>query len=337
MLKEIFIIFCLWVWIVKSMGAQNKNEPQKLLAESLHSGVKNFYSSKESNLQILTSVRCENSESVENILSKVLANQTEITFTVGSFENFSTLNETKSSNLILIDSLESFEKICGKTNPKSFNMKKLFTVASLKFLNEHEIQKIFNFFMSRLVVDVNLLNPNKNSIDLFTFFPFNINGQCEDTKPVKINFFSKNWENENFMLEKSRNMHGCPLRIGASGSSAEPGVIITREENGIFDLKGFEKEIFDELSKRINFKSIYKIFLNSVGKVFRNGTATEIFGEVLENRLDLMIGTTSLQLRRAQFLSFTTCYAMTSLCLVGNFVLNYLLKIIFFMLFSPSR
>lgn len=313
MLKEFLIIFC----FVKFTNGHDL----KIIAQSLTEIVNKIYLSK-GHLEITTSVDEKNSQKLFEVLNEILWKFENLTVTIEKIESVKPLKDRRrASNVFIIDSVENFMKICQKINYDNFKMRKLFTVVNLKFLTKNEIQKIFDCFMARLIVNVNVLNFNEfilNSVNLFTFFPFSKENSCKSTKPIKINKFTKKWENEKFQFKKSRNMRKCPLIIGVSGRSSEPGTIVLKSPNGTLELSGIEKEIFDEFSKRLNFKADYKIFNTSVGKVFPNGTGTALLGAAIDRRIDVAIGTISLQLIRTIFLSQTSHHDMHTMGLVGK-------------------
>jgi hypothetical protein len=313
MLKEFFIIFCLWL-CSKSIKSSSGHDI-KIIAESLTEIVKKVYLSK-GNLEITTAVDEKNSHELFDVLSECLRNFEDLTVTIEKIENVKPLRDRRrTSNIFIIDSVKSFKKICEKINYDNFKMRKLFTVVNLKVSTENEIQEIFDCFMSKLIVNVNVLNFS----DLFTFFPFSNENSCKSTKPIKINEFDKKWKNSNFQFKKSKNMKNCPLKIGVAVLSTQPGIILTKFPNKTDEVSGVEKEIFDEFSKRLNFKADYKIFNTSVGKVFPNGTGTDTLGAAIDNKIDVAIGFISLQLIRTFFLSQTIHYDMHAMGLVGEF------------------
>jgi hypothetical protein len=75
-----------------------------------------------------------------------------------------------------------------------------------------EITKSRHFFIDR--VDF-LVNETENSIDLVTAFMFSP-GVCRENKFRVVDRFTRynrKWENQNFFVEKYKNLHGCPINF----------------------------------------------------------------------------------------------------------------------------
>jgi hypothetical protein len=377
MLKEIFIIFCILVWITRSLESSTKSETlvedskiskssikfskvsesflflskftkypksseklsifskssnnfskllkssinyatNKLLVKSLTQLLENYYIAEGSNLRFVTSVENKNLNELKDFLEAVLTSNKKFPYVIQEVKAFKPLKDTKRSNFFIIDSVESLEKIYEKLNERKFKIRKLVTILSLINLNEDEIQEIFDYFTDRLMVNINILNPKKNSVDLFTFFPFSNENPCGSTKPVKINSFNEKWQNKIFFYEKSKNLFGCPLKIGVAALSTEPGIIVTKHPNNTFDLSGVEKEIFDEFSKRLNFKADYQIFQSQVGVAYENGTGSGVLGKLVNDEIDVALGLISFQLNRVRVFSESWYYDMHKLSIVGE-------------------
>lgn len=312
MLKEFFIILCCFAWKFNKISAQSQ-----FLAESLSNLLSTSYIPKESNLRFVYSVKSENLNQFNDFLSTVLTKNIHQSVIL-EISSLKPVRDGRRLNIFIVDSLQSFDKIYLKLNFYKFRITKLVTVVSLKFINESEIQEIFNYFADRLMVNVNVLRPNQNIVDLFTYFPFSKENPCGSTKPVIINSFDQKWQNNHFKIHKSTNMYGCVLKIGVAALSTEPGVIVSKSLDGNNHLSGIEKEIFDEFSKRLNFKANYKIFQFQVGSVFENGTGSGVLGKLINDEVDVAIGLISLQLVRAKLLSVSWFYNMNALSIIGE-------------------
>lgn len=286
--------------------------------------MRKFYSSRGSNLHIVTSVSEDNRSKLSEVLEvslKPLENSI-----AASIEDVKFLkpikNRRRSSNIFIVDSIENFDKICQHVNYDNFKMRKLFTVVSIVILSDKEMKNIFDCFMSRLVVSVNILSLDEShSLNLFTFFPFREGVECKNTNLVKINSFDATlnaWENENFLPKKSRNLQNCPLVVGVAAKSTEPAIIINYDSKGKRIISGIEYEIFAELSKRLNFDLKLEIFNESVGAIFPNGTGNGVLVRTLRKEVEVTLGLVSLQLSRTLIFSETSYYSMHALGLIGE-------------------
>lgn len=325
MFKEFFIIFCLSIWLANSINiTKSEVGGVAIIANGLSCIMRKFYSTRGSHLNIMTSVGDENRSKLNEVLEislKSLGNSV-----TASIEDVKFLTLVKRrrrySNIFIVDSIENFDKICQHVNYDNFKMRKLFTVVSIVHLSEEEMKHIFDCFMSRLIVSVNILALDKShSLNLFTFFPFSEGEGCRNTNLVKINSFhaSKNeWENQHFHPKKSRNFHNCPLVVGIALKSTEPAVIIDYDSTGKPVVSGVELEIFAELSKRLNFDLKLKIFNESVGQINANGTGNGVLGRTFRKEVEVTLGLVSLQLVRTLVLSETSYYSMHALGLISE-------------------
>lgn len=325
MLKEFFIILCLAICIVRSINFDYDGEGGvEGVAAGLSEILIKFYSKSGSNLYFVTSVGSENQGKLNKLLEnslKILNGENSVM--IDKIDNVQPLKGLRrSSNILIIDSIKNFEKICPKINSDNFRMRKLFTIVSLKSLSEEEMKEIFTWFMNKLLVNVNvLMRDDQNSINLFTFFPFAENQKCHNTNPVKINsfVFAKNsWQNENFLPKKSKNMQKCSLIFGAATKSSQPAILLNKKPTGEFELDGIEYQLMIEISKRLNLNPIFKIFNTSIGNVYENGSGDGVLGAVAKNEIDIGIGFCSLQILRTKLMSETKFYTVNALGIVGK-------------------
>lgn len=295
-----------------------------IIANGMSFIMRNFYAPRGSNLHIVTSVDAENKFKLSEVLEESLRSLGNSI--AASIEDVKFLkpikNRRRSLNIFIVDSIENFNKICQHVNYDNFKMRKLFTVVSIVHLSDKDMKNIFDCFMSRLVVSVNILVlDQRNALNLFTFFPFSEGKECKNTNLVKINSFdaSKNsWENQNFNPKKSRNLHNCPLIVGVAAKSTEPAIITNHDSNGKLIISGIEYEIFAELSKRLNFEYKMKIFNESVGNIFPNGSGNGVLARTFAKEVEVTLGLVSLQPGRSLIFSETCYYSMHALGLISE-------------------
>lgn len=282
-----------------------------------------YYLANQTHLTIIKSIHRENINKFNDILYSAINNFVEeTTFQIeepayivhGNFRR-------RSQNIFFIDSVDSVKEILKVFDSVNFRIRKIFTVVAVTRLNSTEMEEIFDLFYKIYILNVNIMTFEElNKLHLFTFFPFQL-PNCNNTKPKKISSFLRHiekWSKYNFFNRKANNIRGCPLRIGASVTSAEPAIITKNIKQKNMVISGVAKDIFVELSRRLNFTIIYTHYFNGVGTVLANGTAFGVLGEVLKNNVDVCLGFTSLQYTRTLFLSATTFHTMDPLILVGK-------------------
>lgn len=316
MLKEFFIIFCLSIFLVNSINLTTPTTNEggaEIIANGLSDIMRKIYAKKGSNLFIIQSVNDRYKLNDVLGLSIKLIDST-LSVMIEDVEKLKPLkNRKRNMNIFFFDSVENFNKICQFVRFDYFKMRKLFTLIAIEKLTENEMEEIFRCFMDRLVVNVDLLTLSDNKLDLFTFFPFRNDAECGNTKIVKINSFNGTWETSHFHPKKSKNFHKCPIVAGVAGKSTEPAIFVN---NG--KVSGVEMEIFEELAKRFNFELKVKVFNESVGKMYDNGTGNGVLARVVRNEADVCLGLTSLQPIRTKFLTETTLYDIHALGIIGE-------------------
>lgn len=101
------------------------------------------------------------------------------------------------------------------------------------------------------MANVNILVEMKNSVSMFTFYPFSSNVSCHDTKAVKINQFNNgHWMNSRMFEPKLNNFYKCKLK--AACYSYGPSAQKTYLPNGTAVLSGSDVDILNEIAKLLN-------------------------------------------------------------------------------------
>lgn len=302
-----------------------KYELENAFGDAVSSIAKTVYIKNQKHVSISYSIEYRNIDMFSDILSGVTKKlEKRMTLQIESVKSVKPTIQRRFSNIIFIDSTESLKVLHNKLGYENFKMRKLFSVVAIKKLKIDEMIHIFNFFFVRLILNVNILvlmEENEKYFTLYTYFPFS-NNLCNNTFPHEINKFytgTKLWENNKFIYQKSRNLERCPLKIGTAVLANEPAIIFKNLSlNGVLELYGIEKDIFQELSLRLNFTPNFKAHFQPIGQVFENGNGSGVLQNVLTNDEDVAIGFSSLQYIRTIFLSETKFYAMHDLVLVGK-------------------
>lgn len=256
---------------------QSHIEPQ--LSESVAQIIKIFYKTKGSYFHIIKSTENSNENLFNDVITEVLkkVGEAEIASMIENDENLKMFKDMKRfSVIIFLDSIESFNKFFLEVSGANFKLRRFFTLVLIKSLDLVELEMIFDSFWNMFIMNVNIImTSDTGDVDLFTFIPFN-DQKCGDTKPVKTNSFDYNqmkWRSSEIHLKKTRNLHKCPIVVGAGVGSAEPYLMVRKDSKGFEEIYGIERTFFDELSMKLNFTPKYEIHGNYPGSVFLNGTA----------------------------------------------------------------
>jgi hypothetical protein len=309
------------------------------LSKAVATIISDFYTKKGPYFHVIDSVSEASQNKFKDIVTEVLRNFN-ITVQIEDIKKEFKKQKTKRfSVLIFTDSAESFMHFYSKLSTSDFKLRRFFTIVFIEEIMSLETKSIFDLIWKKLMTNVNIIMPRSNeTIDLFTFLPFNEINKCGDTTPIKINTFDKNlmkWNNNDFHPHKTRNMQNCPLTIGCSVGSCEPSLMVRNDSNGNLEVYGIEKDIFKEFARQLNFKPTFEIHGKSPGILLANGTATGkqsyflkfflttfvagLMKKLIERRVDVGIGFISLQYLRNLFLSETKPYAAVPLAIVSFF------------------
>lgn len=247
-----------------------------LFSHALSQLVNDFYSTKGPHYHIINAISGGDIDEIFKDLISEMVKETTFPVKVESLNQLQIIEHSKRSSVfIFIDSLKSFVEFNKTFSSENFRFRHYFSVVSLNELNTQEMKSIFKVFWKNLIININLVSLNTNdTIELFTFLPFN-EEKCEDTTPVKINNFNGvSWESKVFHPIKTKNLHNCTLIIGCGAGSTEPNIMLRNDSDGKPELYGSEYDIFVEFSKELNFNTRFEVHGNYIGLIFDNGTAT---------------------------------------------------------------
>ncbi|KAG4074997.1 hypothetical protein HA402_014576 [Bradysia odoriphaga] len=174
-------------------------------------------------------------------------------------------NMERSSNIILIDSHESFGSILDSVTNTSLEHFGFYTVAITSFdegsdLNSNLIDT-FSAFWSHMILDVNILTycHKNDSLLVHTYFPF-APTHCNKIVPVIWNAFKNGHFVETELFpSKTKNLFQCPIPILVA--QFRPYIYITRNHSdGSHDFDGFEYNLLYVLAKELNFRLNMTVF-----------------------------------------------------------------------------
>lgn len=217
--------------------------------------------------------------------------------------------------IVLIDTFESFFKFQENFSPDNYNTHGFYLIASVDKLSNVIAEKVLAMLWSKMIFNVAVIQEDKETIVLLTFFPFR-DGSCNNTKAVNINEFnisSNQWKSEVHFPRKFKDMQKCSLRVGTYES--QPGLMI-EAQNETTKLYGFEGDMFTCIADRLNFVMNVTVVSIPSGTVFENGSATGLVGKLLSNEFDLVLSLLSVYYFRTVYLSATSTYYVDQFILI---------------------
>lgn len=306
-----------------------KNSLDESIGLSIAEIAKNYYLKNQTHLNIVKSIKSENLDAFFDVIDTLISTlkMENIAFQIENAKLMNPIDTKRTSNMLFIDSVESFNIFLKLLNSAYFKVGKVITIVSIKELTISDMKIIFDLVFKQYFVGINILSTDSNkTVNLYTFFPFEDFLNCSNTNPIKISTFNANsgkWSNSNnFFNRKNNDLMRCSIRIGTAATSSEPGIMLKKYENGEKKLYGVEKDIFDELAIKLNFTADYIPYFNGVGSIYPNGTGFGVLGNILNNDIDIGIGFVSLQYTRTLFLSVSHYYRIDNLMLVGKLYLK---------------
>ena len=225
--SHFILIFCLNI-----CGNQGRNflsdqlnhtSSHSLLSKATFKLIESFYQHQGDNFHLISAVGESSFTMFKDIANEILRDidQIDLTAEVEDYKDLRKLtNRKRYSNVIFIDSAKTFRKLFVQMTPMQFKLRRFFSFVAIKELKISEIEDIFELVWKIFIKHVHLIMRTGNdTVDLFTFMPFN-EQRCGDTRPMIINSFDRNlmaWKTDIFHpSNKSNNLHGCPLLIGAA-------------------------------------------------------------------------------------------------------------------------
>lgn len=233
--------------------------------------------------------------------------------------------------IVFIDDLASFNRFYSQLKFKNFYPNGIFIII-FETASNTEMKLIFKLLWKKFVHNVNILTQTPGGlIEMFTFMPFGKAGKCDDESPVKINEFerkSMRWLTNNYFPKKFKNLQKCSIRCGLF--KLVPVNIIDHFPNGSIHLRGFDVDVFTELMNSVNAKVNFTVYPIDTGKIFPNGSASGLLGQMIKGNVDASTRSWSLQLDRRKVLTETTSYFSDKLVLIMPLpvALNPLMKFI---------
>lgn len=219
--------------------------------------------------------------------------------------------------LILLSDYESFDKFQTQLTIQNIYPNGFYTIVLFSGNFTAEMERIFSVLWQKFIFNVNIIIENTETVEMFSFKPFQRDGKCGDTSAVKTNEFnakSFRWENENFYPKKFHDLHNCTIKCGAF--NLEPAIIIEQKENAAPSFSGFDVDIFNELLHSIQANVKFTAYPIDTGKILANGSGTGLLGRTMRGEVDASLRSWSLQLDRRVVLSETVSYFSDKLIMI---------------------
>lgn len=220
-------------------------------------------------------------------------------------------------NIFIIEGIELFREAEAIINPKLFRYHGFFLFVLIDGYMK-ELQQIFDaMFMKHIINAYAIYIDDMDGTTLATYFPFDNHFKCGDTTPVAINRFKDYEFIHKFELNsKLKNLNKCPIRVDTF--YANVAVMKKNFTDGTFEVFGFEVSMMKTLAELLNFTLIlrYREGNDQWGSVYSNGTATYIFKDLQERKIDIGMGDYFLKSSRLKYFDSSLSYLNYPLILI---------------------
>ncbi|XP_070507820.1 uncharacterized protein [Chironomus tepperi] len=233
------------------------------------------WSIKEAILMIFRDYFCESTvvvnlvTSLDELETKFATDQL-ITDLIKGFEgNFSIIIETveeimenwrrmKEFCVFFVDSYKSFELIFKKMSNDIFSFTGYYVIAYMnpESIHESEIQKIFEKFWTKGIVNAVFLCPVNHDIHIHTNFPYTQH-YCEEVHQILWNIYRANvgllYPNRSIFPDKLSNFYGCEFHVATYENP--PFMTTIKDNNNNLVTWGFDGILLWALEESLNFKT----------------------------------------------------------------------------------
>ncbi|CAG9797468.1 unnamed protein product [Chironomus riparius] len=276
----------------------------------------NFYCNTSSTLNIYHISQSEYMNNNLDVMNEILYHvKTKIVTQIDSLMDLKISIKKEVSNLIFVDSLESFKIITEQLEYDNFEYQGYYLILLTKYSNDIYMWmlKMFEALWSKKIINVNILfmlPENTNDAYMFTYYPYS-RYYCEDVVPIQLNQFKDNqWMKKvDYFPKKLRNFFGCHLHVATFNNP--PFMIVKQDQNGVVTVDGVDGILLRVLAQRLNFNVNLHMQNELFGSIFKNGTTTGAIKMIIDSEVNFTLGFfASMPMRDAimqpSFVYFTT-------------------------------
>lgn len=212
-------------------------------------------------------------------------------------------------NVILLDSIRSFDVLYSNIQPDKFNFRGCFLFVLVNGIFP-EVERIFSGMWSKFIMNVNVLYDDNGTTTLATFKPYDFD-TCSSTSLVTIATFNNGSfgidPQREIFPDKLKNMHSCNVRLVTFQRC--PAVCLTESE-GEIQAKGFDMEVINLISSTLNFTLQKEILLGDEqwGTIYANKTTTGALAKIVNGEADIGIGNYLLRASRLEIMDSSMVY-----------------------------
>ncbi|CAG9797469.1 unnamed protein product [Chironomus riparius] len=255
----------------------------------------NYFYDKSSTVTMYHISQPENINKNLDMMNEILYHvKTKIVIQVDSLMDVKLSTRKRISNIIFVDSFESFKIIHEKMDYNHFEFQGYYLIVVTSHVYDIylKMMRIFEALWTNKIINANILfmpQENTNDAILFTYFPYS-NYYCENVVPIQLNHFrGDSWMRKiNYFPRKLSNFFGCHLRVATFNNP--PFMIIKEDENGVITVDGVEGILLRVLSQRFNFNVDLYLPQTLWGSIYKNGTSTGAVKMIVDSEVNFTLG-----------------------------------------------
>lgn len=264
-MKSIFLFILLYGLSAEALPSTN------LIPSAVSQVIRKFYNKRSERFDLII---CDSQESeLSEIVNRVARKNFDVAqaLQIKKVRVNETRNRINQSAVLMFDSVESYQEFHKKVEITNEYWKEFHFLVYIHDFDqkrwEEKLSKdpsyIFHFESFLILND-------DGSLRLTTFKMFE-QSECRKWKKFEINSFStttRKWEGSEFFLEKFQNFNGCELNVGIM-YPASPVTNADFDTDGkLVNLWGYGMMFEQEISKRLNYVSVYNPYNSNTGKSY---------------------------------------------------------------------
>lgn len=295
-----------FVLFLAALKAVESSDGKENLIRATREIIEHCFAGKSSTLNILTAT--DLTDRANDFISELLADSTFV-IRFGNYRDIKDLgSHRRKSNIILIDSIDSFRILERRIRPKYFNLRGFYLFVLLNGEID-ELEEIFRVLWRKYIYNVAAMFKDGEVVQMKTFMPFN--NSCSNTSPVIVNSFSNGKFSEphkTIFPDKFTDLVGCTMRVATYSDGF--CVIARNHSEGSVDFTGIDIEFLTAIARDLNFKIEIKLSkdVSPWGTIYSNGTIDGAIGDVAHGEAEIAIGCYYLKRKRMQFVDSSIVY-----------------------------
>lgn len=281
------------------------------LVEAVNYIIENVYMPRFSTINVITAVENDRDAYFQDFKDSLMhKNKGFCIYRLDNNTHIQTIRfRLKIYNIILLDSIDSFDIFYDRIQSNNFNFRGYFLFVLINGIFP-KVEKIFSKMWYKFILNVNVIYDRNGTVTLGTFRPHDFK-TCSGTYLIRIATFNNGSfgldAKEKIFPDKLKNMHKCKVKLVTFHRC--PAVCIT-EENNTLQAVGFDIGIINLIAETLNFTLNTEILRGDEqwGTIFPNKSTTGAIKKLVRREAEIGIGNYLLRASRLEIMDSSTAY-----------------------------